>query len=59
MNIKQAIKYLENVRFEKSWLLNDLQTAYAKAKTMEFENDNLRMIWMAEYVYDIENSTAR
>tara|TARA_B100001029_G_scaffold163589_2_gene153827 strand:- start:279 stop:458 length:180 start_codon:yes stop_codon:yes gene_type:complete len=59
MNIKQAIKYLENVRFEKSWLLNDLQSAYAKAKNMEFENDNLRMIWMAEYVYDIENSTAR
>jgi len=59
MNIKQAKKYFEIIRFEETWLLNDLQTAYAKAKTMKFENDDARMIWMAEYVYDIENSTAR
>ena len=59
MDIKQAKKSFEIIRFEETWLLNDLQTAYAKAKTMKFANDDARMIWMAEYVYEIENSTAR
>ena len=33
MNIKEAKNYLEYAKYEETWLLNELQTAYIKAKT--------------------------
>jgi|TARA_R100000700_G_scaffold38882_1_gene50825 hypothetical protein len=58
MNIKEAKNYLEYAKYEETWLLNELQTAYIKAKTKKFKNDNERIIWIANYIYNFENSTA-
>ena len=58
MNIKEAKKYLDYIKYEQMILINTLQDAYAIAKEMKFNNDDERIIWLAEYVYDQENSTA-
>ena len=58
MNIKEAKNYLEYAKYEETWLLNELKTAYIKAKTKKFKDDNERIIWIANYIYNFENSTA-
>lgn len=54
MNIKEAKNYLE---YAKQYH-DIIHAAYIKAKTKKFKDDNERIIWIANYIYNFENSTA-